>query len=172
MFSSLKRIYFYCLGSLIDPDHSKIEVWFKDFLSDFHLTHLRPLGFKKRRGVLKRDKGAYVEYYYFINFPRGERNREHIGIFLLRAGVRFKTIEHQKHNFWILGGDCQWGRPMNEIVFDSPRLNDYNIFTNKAKLKNTLQRYIIVASEKISQDIDKIYEAVIAKKGFEYKIEG
>jgi hypothetical protein len=114
-----------------------LKDWLPNFLSEFHRSQLKPLGFKKERRTFWRDMGAYRECF---NFQDDEFNGVAGWRFYLNVGVEFGDLPAREH--WS-------GFP--------------HTLTETIVLACTLRQVTTEASRAVAGEIDQIRERVLAE---------
>jgi hypothetical protein len=114
-----------------------LKDWLPNFLSEFHRSQLKPLGFKKERRTFWRDMGAYRECF---NFQGDEFNGVAGWRFYLNVGVEFGDLPAREH--WS-------GFP--------------HTLTETIVLACTLRQVTTEASRAVAGEIDQIRERVLAE---------
>ncbi|MEP6896698.1 MAG: DUF4304 domain-containing protein [Chloroflexota bacterium] len=89
--------------------------WLPIFLSEFHKTHLKPLGFKKVRRTFSRDMGSYWERF---NFQGSDSNGINGWKFYLNVGVEFKDLPAE--SYWAGFPNTHWTSRIEGLVKNSP----------------------------------------------------
>ena len=135
-----------------------LKDWLPNFLSEFHRSRLKPLGFKKDRRTFSRDMGSYWERF---NFQGDEFNGVAGWRFYLNVGVEFKDLAPRK--YWSGFPHTHWTTRAEILVPGSPKEWEYDADTEKFVLAYTLRQVMTQASQAVAGDIDRIRERVLAE---------
>jgi len=126
-----------------------IKEWLDQFLSEFHQSYLKELGYKKARRTFSRDMGSYWERFNFQGSTSNYPDRD-IWRFYLNVGVEFKDLESRR--YWSLFPHTHWSARVDSVVRNAPSQYEYNSRTNREVLMRELLFYLQRASEKIARE--------------------
>ena len=132
--------------------------WLPVFLSEFHKTHLKSMGFKKVRRTFSRDMGLYREKF---NFQGSDSNGISGWRFYLNVGVEFKDLPPE--NRWSYFPNTHWAARSESLVEHSPKEWMYDLETNKELLAKRLLEVMNIASQVIVSDVKEIREDYLRK---------
>jgi hypothetical protein len=138
--------------------NADLKDWLPNFLSEFHRSQLKPLGFKKERRTFWRDMGAYRECF---NFQGDEFNGVAGWRFYLNVGVEFGDLPAREH--WSGFPHTLWTARSDVLIPGSPKEWKYDADTETIVLACTLRQVTTEASRAVAGEIDQIRERVLAE---------
>lgn len=132
---------------------NNMKKWIPTFLSNFHKSVMKPLGYKKNDRTFSKDKGTYWERIWF----QGGRWIPYS--FHINIGIEFKDVHDYdtKHNF-ILMPSTHWAKRIHELIPKAPSQWLFEEDRDQAQLSEQLTTLITQASELIETRIDSIRE--------------
>lgn len=153
---------------------------FQQFLTDFHRTQLKPLGFKKKGHTLSRDKGGYWER---LNFQGSSYNGPDFEswTFYLNIGVEFKELHSAEFDLlprpepslfphgegvlpidhWTYFGGTHWAIRLNDLLPDAPNGWDFTHKSDVEELGKLIFDLWMEASRLIEGDIGRVHASAL-----------
>jgi hypothetical protein len=123
-----------------------LKDWLASLLSELHREFLKPLGFKKHRHTLSRDRETYVERF---NFQGSASSSSQEKRFYLNVGIEFSDLEPGTRN-WVYFPNTHWAVRVRELVDGAPEHWDCDESTDCGDLKRQLAQLIAKASESLA----------------------
>src|SRR5215213_1963631 len=102
--------------------------WLDQFLTDFHQTYLKELGFRKVRHTCSRDMGSYWERFNFQGSTSNGAGSQYWK-FYLNVGAEFKDIEPERN--WSGFAHTHWADRIETVVSGAPPSWGYDLDTDR-----------------------------------------
>ncbi len=138
-----------------------MKEWLDKFLSEFHKSRLKNLGYKKSRRTFSRDMGNYWERFNFQGSMSNGLNED--WRFYINIGIEFKELTPRKYYSYF--ANTHWANRIESVVKTASGIWYYNSTTNQKDLMSQLVPLFDLVSKELSSESNLIRISYTEKKG-------